>query len=76
MRLQIMIADEIVARVDKLAKESGLSRSAFCNMLVADGVRSRESANAFLASLPDSVRQAMSNPDVVKAIQNEKGGST
>lgn len=74
MRLQIMIADEIVERIDKLARESGLSRSAFCNMLVADGVRSRESANAFLASLPESVRKAMSNPEVVKAIQDNKTG--
>ena len=72
MRIQVIVSDELLPRIDKLAKESGLSRSSFCNMLVADGVRSRESANMFLATLPESVRNAMSNPEVVKAIKSEQ----
>lgn len=60
MKLQVTVSDDLLARIDVLSKESGLSRSAFCNMLVADGVRSRETGRKLAESMPDYIREAIS----------------
>lgn len=38
MKLQIMCSDEMCERIDVCAKELGMTRSAFCMMLIASGV--------------------------------------
>lgn len=38
MKLQIMCSDEMCDRIDLCAKELGMTRSAFCMMLIASGV--------------------------------------
>lgn len=67
-KIQVTVASDMMPRIDALAKESGLSRSAFCNMLIADGVRSREANAKLLDSLPDAIRDMLTNEKVVKAI--------
>lgn len=36
MRISITLADEVIARADSLAKENGLSRSAYISMLICN----------------------------------------
>lgn len=38
MKLQVMCSDEICQRIDLCAKELGMTRSAFCMMILALGV--------------------------------------
>lgn len=38
MRCQINLSDEMVEKVDFYAKKIGVSRSAFCSMLIGQGV--------------------------------------
>lgn len=68
IKVQVMVTEEMMSRIDSLAKDSGLSRSAFCNMLIADGVRSREVNAKFLDSLPNAFRDMLTNEKVVKVI--------
>ena len=42
MKLQVMVSDDFVERLDKCAKELGVSRSAFCAMLLASALRDWE----------------------------------
>jgi len=69
VKLQVVVSEELAAKVDALARESGMSRSAFCTVLIADGVRSRQTSENFFNSLPDSIARILSNPDAVKAIK-------
>lgn len=43
MKLQVIVSDDMVKRVDILASSLGLSRSSFCAMLIAQGVAKFES---------------------------------
>lgn len=40
MRVQVNLSDEMVSIVDEYAKSMGVSRSAFCSMLISQGVMS------------------------------------
>lgn len=69
VRLQVVVSEELAAKVDKLALESGMSRSAFCTALIADGVRNRQTSDDFFKALPDSIAKFLSNPDAVKLLK-------
>lgn len=45
MRVQVSLSEQMVARVDKIAEDMGLSRSAVCNMFIGQGVKSMEKAD-------------------------------
>lgn len=38
MRIQVIISDEMVKRIDKYAKMMGVSRSALCSVFIGQGV--------------------------------------
>lgn len=44
MRVQVNISDEMVNRLDVIAKQMGVSRSALCSMLIGQGVMTYESS--------------------------------
>lgn len=69
VKLQVIVSEELAAKVDALANESGMSRSAFCTALIADGVRNRQTSEDFFKALPDSIAKFLSNPDAVKLIK-------
>ena len=44
MRVQVNLSDEMVKMVDSYAKKMGVSRSAFCSMMVGQGVMNLDKA--------------------------------
>lgn len=38
MRIMVNLSDEMVRKVDKLAESIGVNRSAFCAMMIGNGV--------------------------------------
>lgn len=70
VRLQVIVSEELANKVDALALESGMSRSALCTILIADGVRNRQTSSEFFKALPESVARILSNPEAVKALKD------
>lgn len=64
MRVQVNLSEKMVERVDRIAEDMGLSRSAVCNMLIGQGVNSYEKANNIIANLPQEA--------IVKALEQNK----
>lgn len=64
MRVQVNLSEKMVERVDRIAEDMGLSRSAVCNMLIGQGVSSYEKANNIIANLPQEA--------IVKALEQNK----
>lgn len=61
MRVQVNLSDKMVERIDKIAEEMGLSRSATCNMFIGQGVNSYEKANSIMADVPkEAIVKALS----------------
>lgn len=69
VKLQVVVSEELANKVHALARESGMSISAFCTVLISDGVRSRQTSENFFNALPVSIAKILSNPDAVKAIK-------
>ncbi len=69
VKLQVVVSEELASKVDSLARECGMSRSAFCTVLIADGIRSRQTSSDFFKALPESVAKFLSNPDALKALK-------
>lgn len=42
MKVQVLMSDELVKRVDAIANSFGVSRSAYCAMLIGQGVLATE----------------------------------
>ena len=55
MRVQVMMSDKMVQRVDELANDLGMSRSATCNMLISQGVMSYEKTSKAMSTLPSEL---------------------
>lgn len=61
MRIQVNLGDALLSKVDKLADACGVARSAFCSMLISQGVlayeKSFEIMDSLKESLPDKLTQ-------------------
>lgn len=44
MKVQVNISDDMVARIDEIAKTYGVSRSALCSVFIGQAVASTEKA--------------------------------
>lgn len=44
MRIQVSVSDEMVSKIDALAKQLGVSRSAFCSVLIGQSVMNFENS--------------------------------
>lgn len=44
MKLQVNVADSFCERIDRYASDLGISRSAFCAMLIGQGVRAYDAS--------------------------------
>ena len=55
MRVQVTLSEKMVSRVDSMAEEMGLSRSAVCNMLIGQGVANWEKANQMVSIMPQEL---------------------
>lgn len=51
MKVQVNLSDEMVTRVDNLAKSYGVSRSALCSMYIGQMVDSMEKSSSAVASI-------------------------
>jgi hypothetical protein len=55
MRVQVSVADEMVARVDEYARKMGVSRSALCSMLIGQGIMNYDKSMDLLTLIGDKV---------------------
>lgn len=55
MRIQINVADEMVARIDEYASSMGVSRSALCSIAIGQYMMSLDKTNDLLKELGDRV---------------------
>ncbi len=70
MKLQVNVADSFCERIDVYARDLGISRSAFCAMLISQGLLAYDKSYTLLAEtkdliasrLADSVAQASTTP--------------
>lgn len=51
MKVQVNLSDEMVNRVDNLAKSYGVSRSALCSMYIGQMVDNMEKSSSAVASI-------------------------
>lgn len=56
MKLQVLVSDEMASRIDKRAKEIGVSRSAFCAMLIGQGLNGFDKAEDIISSLKEELK--------------------
>ena len=75
MRLQINISDEMCAEVDKYAKLMGVSRSALCNMFIAQGVMAYNKSFDMWETLGTQALDVVMKDLVQKKRNNGKGDS-
>lgn len=61
MRIQVNLGPELQEKVDKYASMCGVTRSAFCAMLVSQGVMSYDKGFEILDSLKDKLPGALAN---------------
>ena len=59
MRVQVNLSDEMVGKIDEFAKKVGVSRSAFCSMLIGQGCLSYEKAFDIANNMSDVLRDTL-----------------
>ena len=64
MRIQVNLNDEMVNRVDKIAKDYGVSRSALCSMYIGQMVDNTEVSKK-------AVNTLLSNKDILEMFATE-----
>lgn len=67
MRIQVNLGDALQKKVDKYADLCGVTRSAFCAMLVSQGIMAYDKSFEVIDSVKDSLPNVLSN-----AIQGDK----
>ena len=67
-RILITVGDDLLKKLDAMSDKIGVPRASLAVLLIADGIRSREQAEVFMSQLPNSIRDAMANPEVVKQL--------
>lgn len=68
-RFQVTLGEKIVNELDQMSEEMGVPRASLMALLISDGIQSRKYARACLDSLPDAVKGALSNPDVIRELE-------
>ena len=63
MRIQVTLSDKMNERVERMAEDLGLTKSATCNMLIGQGVASWEKANNMMAVMPKEVADRLVSSD-------------
>lgn len=63
MRVQFTLGDRMVEKLDALAEEIGMTRSAACTFLVTQGLLSFEHSKKALGSLPEAIVEAIRGKD-------------
>lgn len=66
MRIQINLSEEMIREVDAYAKKMGVSRSAFCSMMVGQGVMNLNTAYKVIDTLGDKLTD-----EVIKTLPEE-----
>lgn len=60
MKVQVNLNDDMVAKIDKLAKEIGVSRSSYCAMLIGQGVNAANQTYDLIKGLNDNISNVIS----------------
>lgn len=64
MKVQVLMSDEMVERVDFYAKKMGVSRSALCSMLIGQGVMSYDKSMDILSYIGEKVGDKILSDDL------------
>lgn len=59
MRIQVNLSDSMVAKLDKIADEYGVTRSALCAMLIGQGADGINQAKQIISEISDSMKKEM-----------------
>jgi metal-responsive CopG/Arc/MetJ family transcriptional regulator len=59
MKIQVMMSDEMVERVDFYAKKMGVSRSSFCSVAIGNYVMGLDKSMDIVSILGDKLGDAM-----------------
>lgn len=60
MRIQVNVSDEMVENIDKYAKKFGMTRSAFCNTLICQGVIQYDTSADIIEKLSNNIYDKLS----------------
>ena len=61
LRVQVNLSDEMVETVDKYSKMMGVSRSAFCAMLIGQGCLSYDRASNALDGMTETLKDSLNS---------------
>lgn len=59
MRIQVNVSEKMNERIEKAADEIGMTKSAYCNMLIAQGLMSYDRANQILQAVPEEFKNQL-----------------
>lgn len=59
MRIQVNLSDSMVKKLDKLADDYGVTRSALCAMLIGQGADGINQAKQIITEMSDSLKKGV-----------------
>lgn len=59
MKVQVLMSEEMVERVDYYAKKMGVSRSAFCSMSIGNAIMSYDKSMDILSLIGDKIGDSL-----------------
>lgn len=63
MRVQVNLSDSMVTRLDKMAEDYGVTRSALCAMLIGQGVDGINQAKQIMVEISESMKKEMAKDE-------------
>lgn len=66
MRLQVNVADEMVTRIDDIASQMGVSRSALCSVAIGQYIMSLDKTMDILNALGEKVGDSLLTEKILK----------
>lgn len=73
MRVQVNLSDEMVAAVDNYAQKMGVSRSAFCSVMIGQGVMGYNQSMKLLTEIGEKVGNSLlAENQLQKVLEDDK----
>lgn len=73
MRVQVNLSDEMVAAVDNYAQKMGVSRSAFCSVMIGQGVMGYNQSMKLLTEIGEKVGDSLlAENQLQKVLEDDK----
>nr|CDL67214.1 unnamed protein product [uncultured bacterium] len=73
MRVQVNLSDELVGAIDVYAKKMGVSRSAFCSVMIGQGVMGYDQSMKLLTDIGDKIGDSLlAENQLQKVLEKDK----